>query len=458
MANYNEYARGRESGGNDFAKNPLSSATGRYQFIDSTWNDLAKSRPDLALTDRFNGEQQERAMNAFTAENSDGLRAAGLPTDNNSLYLAHRFGLGGAKRAFAADPTASVASIFPEVMKANPDLNGKSISDILGGVKASANTRNPPTTTGASVANYSQAPVLGAAAQLGSGVLMPAANAEQAEGGYDWRSRLTQAAAALASSSNPEQSKALLAGNAQNNNQGTFTTHIDPRTGVGVRINSKTGKVEQFKAHEAREDKEDTHVDPSALKAVGETSEKASSLGYTAQRAQYFKDALDTGKLDPSLLARGQGAIESAFGKASPQTQLYNEFQSFKTQMANDSLRLNSGVQTEGDAQRAINEFVNGFGTYDAKTTAKSLDNFINKAGRYVSGTAQQQIDSYASGYRNQKPFEVYRQGLREHQTFFNEYGKRVAPAAAYPSATTTPAAAPPKTFKTGNGTVWSYQ
>jgi hypothetical protein len=44
----------------------------------------------------------------------------------------------------------------------------------------------------------------------------------------------------------------------------------------------------------------------------------------------------------------GQGAIETAKAR--------DEFERFKTRLVNTSLRLNKGVQTEGDAQRAAKE------------------------------------------------------------------------------------------------------
>jgi hypothetical protein len=49
-----------------------------------------------------------------------------------------------------------------------------------------------------------------------------------------------------------------------------------------------------------------------------------------------------------SMGVGGQGAIDTAKAR--------DEFERFKTRLVNTSLRLNKGVQTEGDAQRAAKE------------------------------------------------------------------------------------------------------
>ena len=67
---------------------------------------------------------------------------------------------------------------------------------------------------------------------------------------------------------------------------------------------------------------------------------------------------LDSGKLDlglaKNIVARGQNAL----GVSSDASRAYASFRADLEKLRNDSLRLNKGVQTEGDAQRAWNELV----------------------------------------------------------------------------------------------------
>jgi len=148
---------GVESGGRANAKNPLSSASGLGQFIDSTWiSTVRKHRPDMAgmsdgellklKTDPAFGREMTEA---HTQDNIDGLAAAGItPTDGN-VYLAHFLGLGGARKALTASPEASVASVLGEgVVNANPFLREKTIGNLrswatkkMGGAKLETDPR-----------------------------------------------------------------------------------------------------------------------------------------------------------------------------------------------------------------------------------------------------------------------------------------------------------------------------
>lgn len=117
--------RTAESSGDDAARNPNSTATGRYQFLQGTWNGLMRSNPELGLTadGRTDPQQQDRAVRAFTAQNAEALRTKGVDPNDRNLYMAHFLGAGAAPNFISAvqqDPTVPATSLVsPQVANAN---------------------------------------------------------------------------------------------------------------------------------------------------------------------------------------------------------------------------------------------------------------------------------------------------------------------------------------------------
>lgn len=121
-----------ESGGNDAARNPRSTATGRYQFIQSTWDGLRRDHPDLELTPdgRLDPEQQTRAMRRFTQLNATALERARIPVTDANLYAAHFLGAGGASSVLRAPDSAPMSSLVSsQVISANPHLRNMMAAD-----------------------------------------------------------------------------------------------------------------------------------------------------------------------------------------------------------------------------------------------------------------------------------------------------------------------------------------
>lgn len=129
-----------ESAGNAAARNPLSTATGLGQFIESTWLRMMQSyRPDMArnlsrrelLELRLNPELSRQMVRHLAQENEAFLRARGHAISAGRLYLAHFLGPAGADQALRADASASVLQVMgPQVVSANPFLRGYSIADL----------------------------------------------------------------------------------------------------------------------------------------------------------------------------------------------------------------------------------------------------------------------------------------------------------------------------------------
>ena len=141
----------RESSLNPGAKAPTSSATGLFQFLDSTWLQVMKQEgPRLGYQkyaeaievdkdgDYYVADKKVRAQilalredpqvsadmaAAFTRSNGEYLfQKFGRMPSPGELYIAHFLGPQGAEKMFAAglrDPDQIAAALFPKAAKAN---------------------------------------------------------------------------------------------------------------------------------------------------------------------------------------------------------------------------------------------------------------------------------------------------------------------------------------------------
>lgn len=131
---YSTQTVARESGGKLYAKNPRSTASGKYQFLRDTWLRLGGSwgsDPSQAFGGLRPSEAEQDARFArLTGQNRAGLVAAGLAATSATLYAAHFLGLPAALAVLTAPPTASLAQLVgAKVMAANPQLAGFSVAD-----------------------------------------------------------------------------------------------------------------------------------------------------------------------------------------------------------------------------------------------------------------------------------------------------------------------------------------
>ncbi len=130
---------GRAESPSDTAKNPRSSATGRYQFVSETWLSYYKRRfGSQGLTDaqilakRTDGRIQDVLMDDLIDDNAAFLRSVGEAQTAGNLYLTHFAGQGGARKLFRADPEASARSVLgDDVVRANPFLDRMSAGDVI---------------------------------------------------------------------------------------------------------------------------------------------------------------------------------------------------------------------------------------------------------------------------------------------------------------------------------------
>lgn len=219
-----------ESGGDPNARNPRSSATGAGQFIDSTWLQFAQANPALfqgmsreqVLAARNDPNLSRQAVEWYRRENSGALAAQGLPANDGTAALAHRFGPQGAAALLRADPNAPIDSVVgQQVMAANPDLSGRTVGQVVQG--------------------YAQ--------RFGGGAIPASAPAAAPRGGMNLSPQQWAQVETLAAAGNPGAMRMLQIRqmSAQNNPEQyvTATENIGGRQVQGQR-NTRTGQFTPF--------------------------------------------------------------------------------------------------------------------------------------------------------------------------------------------------------------------
>jgi hypothetical protein len=116
-----------ESGNNPNAKNPTSTATGKYQFTKGTWNSLVDkygSEAGVSKADILNPQAQDIMIGYLDKENSDALSAfLGREPNEAEKYMAHFMGINQAKKLIEnADSTEPAYKMFSKEARFNKNI------------------------------------------------------------------------------------------------------------------------------------------------------------------------------------------------------------------------------------------------------------------------------------------------------------------------------------------------
>lgn len=124
-------------------------------------------------------------------------------------------------------------------------------------------------------------------------------------------------------------------------------------------------------------------------KAEDEDFERYEAAKTLANETSGFINSLASGSIPVTLGSTMSAKTLGFFGSNAPEVTALNDFERFKTRLVNESLRLNKGVQTEGDAQRAVNELLNARSEADAISAMRTLQRLNAEAANRAMASVE---------------------------------------------------------------------
>lgn len=125
---------------------------------------------------------------------------------------------------------------------------------------------------------------------------------------------------------------------------------LPTRPGLPV-VDAATGKPVDYAA------KQEVKPLPSTLqKAEEEDYDNGQAAANLANDANNYLKSISSGQIKFGVINRATMGVQRALGSSDPDVIAREDFERFRTTLINESLRLNKGTQTEGDAVRAAKE------------------------------------------------------------------------------------------------------
>lgn len=172
------------------------------------------------------------------------------------------------------------------------------------------------------------------------------------------------------------------------------------RSGSGsVLIDPDTGEITQSYSNKP--------LPVGALKLQQEALDALNAAQTISQKSQAIQQQLQTGDLDVGPIENLISGARNFAGMSSPNSINFQNLETDLEKIRNDSLRLNKGVQTEGDAIRAMNEVIKSKNDPKALAAAMQKLDAINQRGAQLQ---QMQIDTLRQNY-NASPFNYEQMG-----------------------------------------------
>jgi len=138
------------------------------------------------------------------------------------------------------------------------------------------------------------------------------------------------------------------------------------------------------------------------LKQQDELLGQIGTAATTNAQLDKFSRQIAEGKLNLGLVANAMSGTQNYLGLSSDQSRNFASFKAMMEKMRNDSLRLNSGVQTEGDSQRAWNELLANIN--DPQVVLQRLTEIKNLNTRAID-ERRERIDAMRDNYGH-PPYE----------------------------------------------------
>lgn len=455
----------RESGGNDNAKNPSSSASGRYQFIDSTYLPLARSAfpgrsDDYLMSVKNNRDVQNTVMRTFTESNVAALQKAGIDVNNGSVYASHFLGGPGAIRAFSATDDTPIRNVVnASSISANPSVfrGIQTVADFkrwagsYGGAGRSAGSPDAPSPdavpTSATLNGGNGFAVPQLPAKLGpiGGVINPPGSVPAAAAQPQDDSFMGQMGRAFRPDGEPWSLSDALIGSgmslmARDNPGGAAALRslmserkpkrgspwemksFDPSTGRAIQFNAETGQMQPVQVMQPyremsakdREHFEDRH-------------EKLGIYDETINDANKYRTMIANGEIDLSAASQFAAGARKLTDQSTQADRNAADYAQFIRRMQNAGLRLNAGVQTEGDSVRMLAEIAPRMSSFDNAASISAIDNIVGTSRRRVDSLIKAQNSVYGY-YGQQAPVGTYQDDYRSASERYKQYDDDFTP------------------------------